>query len=103
MLWFLSITAKHQFVVESYTDQAIGLLSKNETGKQAMTKVRLRPQIIFAGDNLPTTKQIEAMHEEAHQSCFLANSVKTEVVVEVVEAKKITAVLTRVRDAGLQG
>jgi organic hydroperoxide reductase OsmC/OhrA len=87
MLWFLSIAAKHQFVVESYTDQAIGLLSKNEAGKLAITRVSLHPQVTFAGDNLPTAQQIEEMHEKAHQSCFLANSVKAEVVLESHSAK----------------
>ena len=84
MLWFLSIAAKKKFVVESYTDQAIGLMSKNEDGKLAITRVNLRPQVIFAGDNLPTTKQIEEIHNQAHHSCFLANSVKTEIIVEAV-------------------
>ncbi len=84
MLWFLSIAAKKKFVVDSYTDQAIGLMSKNEDGKLAITRVNLRPQVIFAGDNLPTTKQIEEIHNQAHHSCFLANSVKTEIIVEAV-------------------
>lgn len=81
MLWFLSIAAKKKFVVESYTDQAIGFMNKNEAGKLAITRVHLHPQIVFAGGNLPTTEQIEKMHEAAHHSCFLASSVKAEVVV----------------------
>lgn len=84
MLWFLSIAAKKKFVVESYTDQAVGVINKNEDGKLAITKVRLRPQVTFAGDNLPTEEQVEEMHEEAHHSCFLASSVKTQVIVEAV-------------------
>lgn len=82
MLWFLSIAAKKKFVVESYTDQAVGLMEKNEDGEFAVTKVRLRPQIVFAGDNLLTDQQIAEMHEEAHHSCFLSSSVKTEITVE---------------------
>ncbi len=84
MLWFLSIAGKKKFVVESYTDQAIGLMEKNEDGKLAITKVRLRPQIIFVGDNSPTDKRIQEMHQAAHHSCFIASSVKTEIVVEAI-------------------
>lgn len=84
LLWFLSIAAKQNFVVESYIDNAVGLMSRIERGKFAITRVTLRPQVIFAGDNLPTTKQIEEIHDEAHHSCFIANSVKTEVIVEAV-------------------
>jgi organic hydroperoxide reductase OsmC/OhrA len=84
MLWFLSIAAKKKFVVESYIDQAIGVMDKNEDGKLAMTSVQLCPKVIFIGDVLPTVEQIEKMHDEAHHSCFLANSVKTHVTVEAI-------------------
>jgi organic hydroperoxide reductase OsmC/OhrA len=83
MLWFLAIAARQKIVVESYTDSAIGLMDKNTDGKLAMTQVRLRPQIIFGGNTTPTNWQIEDMHEEAHQSCFLASSVKTEIIVDL--------------------
>ncbi|BAZ33917.1 OsmC family protein (plasmid) [Cylindrospermum sp. NIES-4074] len=86
MLWFLSIAAKHKFVVESYTDRAVGVMSKNEEGKLAITSVHLYPQVIFGKDHLPTQEQIEAMHEEAHHSCFLASSVKAAVIIEKVES-----------------
>jgi organic hydroperoxide reductase OsmC/OhrA len=82
MLWFLSIAAKQNFVVESYTDHAIGVIGKNEAGNLAITSIHLHPQISFGADRPPTLAQIEAMHEEAHHSCFLANSVKTAIVVE---------------------
>jgi organic hydroperoxide reductase OsmC/OhrA len=86
MLWFLSIAAKHNFVVESYIDRAVGVMSNNEEGKLAVTSIHLYPHIIFDRNHLPTQEQIEAMHEEAHHSCFLANSVKAAVIVEKVEA-----------------
>jgi organic hydroperoxide reductase OsmC/OhrA len=86
MLWFLSIAAKHKFVVESYTDRAIGVVSKNEEGILAITSIHLYPQVIFGKDCRPTQEQIEAMHEEAHHSCFLANSVKAAVIIEKVGA-----------------
>ncbi|WP_341525231.1 OsmC family protein [Nostoc sp. UHCC 0302] len=84
MLWFLSIAAKNKFVIESYIDQAVGTMDKNEDGKLAITKVRLRPQVKFIKDNLPTEEQVEAMHKEAHDSCFLASSVKTVIIVEAI-------------------
>jgi organic hydroperoxide reductase OsmC/OhrA len=84
MLWFLSIAAKKQFVVESYLDNAVGVMSKNEVGRLAITKVYLRPQIVFVGDRVPTPEQIAEMHEEAHRNCFLASSVKAEIVIESI-------------------
>jgi organic hydroperoxide reductase OsmC/OhrA len=86
MLWFLSIAAKRKFVVESYIDKAIGTMDKAEDGKLAMTAVQLCPKVIFIGDALPTAEQIEKMHDEAHHSCFLANSVKTHIIVTSVAA-----------------
>lgn len=86
MLWFLAIAAKRKFVVESYTDRAVGVMSKNDEGKLAITSVHLYPQVIFGKDNLPTQEQIETMHEEAHHSCFLASSVKAAVIIEKVGA-----------------
>lgn len=82
MLFFLSIAAKRKFVVESYIDKAVGIMEKNENGPLAVTKVYLHPQITFALENLPTEEQLEKMHHEAHHSCFLANSVKTEIIIE---------------------
>ncbi|ACK69781.1 OsmC family protein [Gloeothece citriformis PCC 7424] len=87
MLWFLSCAAAKKFIVDSYLDHAVGLLAKNEQGKLAITVVRLRPQITFVGDNLPTPQQIEQLHHEAHQNCFLANSVKTEVIIETISSE----------------
>ena len=79
MLWFLAIVAKQRFVVERYVDQAVGIMEKDAEGKMAMTKVTLRPEITFSGDKLPTREQLEEMHDQAHEDCFIANSVKTEV------------------------
>lgn len=81
MLFFLSIAAKNKFVVDQYSDDAVGILAKNEDGQQAMTEVRLRPQIRFSG-NAPTPEQIERFHHLSHNLCFIANSVKTRVIVE---------------------
>jgi len=79
MLWFLSIAAGRRFCVDSYVDDALGLMSRNAAGKLAMTLVTLRPKVAFAGDRLPTNDDFAAMHHKAHAECFIANSVTTEV------------------------
>lgn len=79
MLWFLSIAAKRGFVVDRYRDEAVGILAKDEAGKTAMTRVTLHPETRFAGDRRPTEDDVVAMHDEAHEQCFLASSVKTDV------------------------
>jgi organic hydroperoxide reductase OsmC/OhrA len=84
MLWFLSIAAKRKFCVDRYFDAAVGTMGKNADGKFAMLVVTLKPEVIFSGERVPTAEQIEHMHHEAHEECFIANSVKTEVRCEPV-------------------
>jgi organic hydroperoxide reductase OsmC/OhrA len=81
MLFFLSIAAKRGYIVDRYTDAAIGNVGKNGDGKLAVTKVVLEPKVSFAGENMPTAEQIRQMHEKSHDLCFIANSVRTEVIV----------------------
>ncbi len=83
MLVFLGIAAKRRYVVDSYTDQAVGTMAKNEHGKLAITRVVLRPDARFSGERHPSRAQIEKMHHQAHSECFIANSVRTEVVTEL--------------------
>lgn len=83
MLFFLSIAAKRKFVVDEYTDKAVGIMEANEDNKIAMTKVILRPKVIFSGDKQPTLEQLEVMHHQSHEQCFIANSVKTTIVTEI--------------------
>ncbi|MDO8699002.1 MAG: OsmC family protein [Rhodoferax sp.] len=82
MLWFLSIAAKRGYRVDSYHDQAVGLMQRNDRKKFAITQVTLRPAVVFSGDSAPTSAIILEMHHKAHDECFIANSVKTEVLVE---------------------
>lgn len=82
MLTFLAIAAKKRFVVDSYRDDAVGVMEKNEQGKLAITRVTLRPKIAFSGDRKPSAEELSAMHEQSHAHCFIANSVHTEVRVE---------------------
>jgi organic hydroperoxide reductase OsmC/OhrA len=84
MLWFLSIAARRGFLIDRYFDAATGVMAKDATGRLAMTRVTLRPEVQFAGDKRPGEQDIAAMHHEAHEACFIANSVKTEVRCEPV-------------------
>jgi len=84
LLWFLDIACQSGFVVDSYRDKATGLLARNSEGKLAMTVVTLHPEVTFAGEQLPSWEEIDAMHHQAHELCFIANSVKTEVRCEPV-------------------
>jgi len=84
MLWFLSLAAKRGFCVDSYADDAVGIMEKDQSGRFAMTRVTLRPQAIFSGDRLPTQAELQSLHHEAHEQCFIANSVKTEIHCEPV-------------------
>ena len=84
MLWFLSIAAQRGFCVDRYLDAASGVMSRNAAGKLAMTRVTLRPDVAFAGARLPTRAEIVAMHHAAHDECFIANSVTTDVACEPV-------------------
>lgn len=86
MLWFLAIAAKRGFVVETYRDEAAGLIERNADGVLAMTRVRLRPEVVFGEDARPSAAEHEALHHEAHERCFLAASVKTDVRCEPVDA-----------------
>lgn len=81
MLWFFSMAVQRKFRVDSYGDSATGVMAKRD-GKMAMTLVTLHPEVHFSGERLPTRAEIDAMHHEAHEACFIANSVKTEVRIE---------------------
>src|SRR5687767_11020611 len=82
MLWFLHLAAKRGFVVERYVDRAYGEMGPDPHGRTAFTKIALRPEVEFAGTKRPTPDEIAALHEAAHDSCYIANSLKTPIVVE---------------------
>ena len=84
MLWFLSIASRHKFCIDRYSDAAIGIMERNKQGKMLMSVVTLKPEVQFSGTLIPTREQITQMHHEAHEECFIANSVKTEVRCEPV-------------------
>jgi organic hydroperoxide reductase OsmC/OhrA len=82
MLTFIWLAARERFVVDAYEDLAVGHMSRNDRNRMAVTSVRLRPKIVFSGDQLPTDADVERLHHGAHEQCFIANSVQTEITVE---------------------
>ncbi|SDD15417.1 Organic hydroperoxide reductase OsmC/OhrA [Cupriavidus sp. YR651] len=84
MLWFLSLAAKQRFCVDRYEDKATGRMEKNAEGRMAMTVVTLRPDVVFSGPLRPTREDIDHLHHAAHDACFIANSVRTDVRCEPV-------------------
>jgi len=84
MLWFLAIAAKRRFVVDRYVDAAVGVMTRNDQGKLALTRVTLRPAVTFSGEHRPNREELDQLHHKAHEECYIANSVKTEVVCEPI-------------------
>jgi organic hydroperoxide reductase OsmC/OhrA len=84
MLTFLWVASGRGFVVDSYVDRAVGIMEQNTQGKFWVSRVSLRPQIVFSGERQPTTAELNEMHHKAHEDCFIANSVKSDIVVEEV-------------------
>ena len=82
MLTFLYVAAKGGYVVDTYEDEAVGVMTKNERGKLFVSKVALRPRIVFSGAKQPSAAELDELHHHAHEECYIANSVLTEVVVE---------------------
>lgn len=81
MLWFLSIAAKRGFVVDRYTDDAFGTMEKNSEGKICFTKISLQPNITFSDGRNPSPAELEKLHHDAHEECYIANSIKSDVVI----------------------
>jgi len=84
MLWFLSLAAPQGLVVDAYRDLAVGEMGKNELGALAMLRVTLRPEVRFGGERQPGREEVDRLHHEAHELCYIAQSVKTEVRCEPV-------------------
>ncbi|KLU99020.1 peroxiredoxin, partial [Photobacterium ganghwense] len=85
MLTFLGIAAKPRYIIESYSDHAVGIMEEDEHGYTSVTKVTLRPQIVFLGEKQPSRQQLEKLHHLSHQHCFIANSVKTQITTEILD------------------
>lgn len=82
MLTFLALAARKRLVVDSYEDDAVGVMEKNADGNLAVTHVVLRPHITWGGDDVPDEAAVDRLHHQSHEHCFIANSVRTEVLIE---------------------
>jgi len=82
MLTFLALAARRRLVVERYEDDAVGHLEKNAQGRLAITRATLRPRVAFGGEKRPSAEELARLHHLAHEGCFIANSVTTDVAVE---------------------
>jgi len=82
MLTFLAVAAKRKLSLDAYVDEAVGVLEKNAEGKLAITRVTLRPKIVWSAGSTVSADDLQKMHHDAHVGCFIANSVKTEIVVD---------------------
>jgi organic hydroperoxide reductase OsmC/OhrA len=81
MLTFLYLAAKRGFQIDSYEDEAVGVVTKNEKGVPWISLVTLNPKIVFSGDKVPAAPDEKQLHHLAHEQCYIANSVKTEIAV----------------------
>ena len=82
MLTYLYVASRKGFEISSYEDEAVGVMTKNERGVPWVSSVTLHPRITYAGSKMPTPEEVNQMHHAAHEGCFIANSVKTDVQVK---------------------
>ena len=83
LLTFLALASFQKLTIESYEDDAVGHMTKNEAGKMVISRVDLHPKIVFADGVQPSREQLEQLHHKAHEECFLANSVNCEIVTHI--------------------
>lgn len=81
MLTYLFVASRQGFLIERYEDEAAGVMRKNERGATWVSQVTLNPRIVYRGEKRPTPEEEEHLHHLAHEQCFIANSVKTEIVI----------------------
>jgi len=81
MLWYLMFAFQHGFQVDSYEDEAVGVMTKNEKGVLWISAIRLNPRISYKGEKMPAGADEKQLHHLAHEHCFIANSIKTQVTV----------------------
>jgi organic hydroperoxide reductase OsmC/OhrA len=81
MLVFLSLAAREGWVVERYEDHAVGTLARNTSGRLAMTTVQLAPRVDFNGTRAPLESDVQRLHHQAHEECYIANSVTASITI----------------------
>lgn len=79
MLTFLAVCSLKKLTLDSYQDEAVGFLEKGEEGRPVLARIELHPQTVFAEGVEVSAETLAELHHKAHEGCFLANSVKTEI------------------------
>ncbi len=87
MLTFLWVPSKKGFLIDSYSDDAVGEMTTDKSGKQWISKIALDPKIEWSGEKLPTADDLAEMHHSAHENCYIANSIRAAIVVAGVDTK----------------
>ena len=82
MLWFLSLAAEQGYCIDDYEDSAAGTMGRDAAGRVAILQVTLRPKVTCSGAKQPGADELRALHHAAHERCFIANSVRTELRIE---------------------
>ncbi|MGE3465443.1 MAG: OsmC family protein [Pyrinomonadaceae bacterium] len=82
MLTFLWLAATAGFNIESYEDNAVGEMAAMEDGRQWVSTITLDPQIAWTGDKLPTAEDIAHLHHDAHEKCYIANTIRSEIIIK---------------------
>ncbi len=85
MLTFVWLASREGFIADSYEDEAVGIMAKNEQGVSWVAEVKLHPRIVWSGTKVPTAADLERLHHKSHEQCFIAQSVKTAVTVNAPE------------------
>ena len=91
MLTYLYLASRQGYQVDSYADEALGVMTPNERGVPWVSSVTLHPRISYSGDKLPTPADEERLHHLAHEQCYIANSIKTQVTVARPQVEGISA------------
>jgi organic hydroperoxide reductase OsmC/OhrA len=86
LLYFLALCEGSGYTVESYEDHAIAVVEKLPEGGMGVTRITLRPRAVFSGDKQPSATALHRLHERAHKGCFIANSIKSTVEIDLGEA-----------------
>ena len=84
MLTYVYLAYRQGFQVDSYEDEAVGTMTKNERGVPWMSLIQLNPRISYSGEKTPSAEDIQQLHHLAHEQCYIANSIKTDVKVSSV-------------------
>ena len=82
LLWFLHVAIDAGFAALSYEDDAVGEMTRNEAGVLWISRITLNPTIRWSGERRPTKVDVVNLHCRAHEQCFVANSIKTQVVID---------------------